>query len=105
MGPIRKLRLMRAASKYIDLWVDWSENDMLTNTSKTTKVFQILALIGQGLNAFGGFIPVEYQPFVMIALTAMQGIQAQIAHRSNPDGTLALKPGSIGAPPNPAPKA
>ncbi len=105
MGPIKKLRLMRAASKYIDLWIEWSKQSMLTNTSRTTKIFQIISLIGTGFAMFGGMIPTPYSAYVAIAISTVQAIQAQIAHQSNPDGTLALKPGPIGAPPNPAPQA
>jgi hypothetical protein len=55
-------------------------------TSTTTKITQVLAIIGQLANQFGGFIPVAWQPVVAISLGILQGVGALIAHFSTPAG-------------------
>ncbi len=50
-------------------------------------VIQSLSLAAQGLNQISGFIPVKYQFWVMIALSAIQGVTGILAHFSNTDGT------------------
>lgn len=89
MGPIEKLRLLYLINKYINLWSKWEK---MTNTSTTTKIFQVLGLIITGVAMFGNLVPAPYAPWVAIGMSTIQAIQAQIAHRSNPDGTLAPKP-------------
>ena len=50
-------------------------------------VIQALALAAQGLNQISGFIPPKFQFWIMIALSAIQGVTGVLAHFVNTDGT------------------
>jgi hypothetical protein len=55
-------------------------------------VVQILALIAQGINASYDLLPPRGKFWAMVALSAVQGITAVLAHFTNPDGTPAAEP-------------
>jgi hypothetical protein len=55
-------------------------------------VVQALALALQGLNQVMDFLPAKAKFWAMIAITAIQGVVAILAHFSNPDGTPAAAP-------------
>jgi len=53
---------------------------------------QILALAAQGINATQDFLPPKGKFWAMVALSAVQGLTAVLAHFANPDGTPAQAP-------------
>ena len=53
---------------------------------------QMLALAAQGLNASLDLLPGKGKFWAMVALSAVQGITAVLAHFRNPDGTPAAAP-------------
>lgn len=55
-------------------------------------VIQILALSGQVLNFTQDFVPAEGKIWIAVALSAIQGASAVLAHFANPDGTPASEP-------------
>lgn len=58
-----------------------------------TNIFaQITGLGLQALNIWGGLIPPKYQGFVAMGVALAQGLTAQKAQYSNPDGTKATTP-------------
>jgi len=52
-------------------------------------LYQLLLLVGQGVNMFGGIVPTKYQPFVAFALGLSQLGLGLYNHYYNPDGTPA----------------
>ena len=52
-------------------------------------LYQLMLLIGQGINLFGGVIPPKYQPVVAFVLGLSQLGLALYNHYYNPDGTPA----------------
>jgi hypothetical protein len=78
-------------------------------TRKFTIVFQIIGMLIQGYNVYGGLIPPKYQGVVAAAVGLLQAIQGVAAHSFNVDGTpqtMAFKvapplPGSPPATPPP----
>lgn len=53
---------------------------------------QMLALVGQGLNATMELLPGRGRFWAMVGLSAVQGVAAVLAHFANPDGTPAQAP-------------
>ncbi len=51
---------------------------------------QMLALVAQGINQAQDLLPPRAQFWAMVALSAIQGATAVIAHFVNPDGTPAV---------------
>ncbi len=51
---------------------------------------QMLALAAQGINQTQDLLPPRAQFWAMVALSAVQGAVAVLAHFANPDGTPAL---------------
>jgi len=58
--------------------------------STFTTIFQAIAFGLQSAN--WGLVPAKYQPWVMLCLSIIQGIQAWIAHHYTPEG-LKIVPG------------
>src|SRR6266568_208517 len=56
-------------------------------TIKAHSIAQVLALILQGINMFGGLVPLKYQPIVAFVLTVVQGAMALTNHYYRPDGS------------------
>lgn len=52
-------------------------------------LIQMLALATQGINATQDFLPAKGKFWAMVALSAVQGVAAVVAHFANPDGTPA----------------
>ncbi len=52
-------------------------------------IIQMLALAAQGINATQDLLPAKGKFWAMVALSAVQGVTAVLAHFSNPDGTSA----------------
>ncbi len=52
-------------------------------------VIQMLALVAQGINATQDVLPPHGRFWAMVALSAVQGVTAVLAHFVNPDGTPA----------------
>lgn len=55
-------------------------------------VIQMLALAAQGINATYDLLPGRAKFWAMVALSAVQGLTAVLAHFANPDGTPARIP-------------
>ena len=55
-------------------------------------IVQVLALALQGLNQVTDLLPLKARFWAMIAITAIQGVVAVLAHFANPDGTPASLP-------------
>ncbi len=55
-------------------------------------VIQMLALAAQGINATQDLLPGKGKFWAMVALSAVQGLTAVLAHFANPDGTPAQAP-------------
>jgi hypothetical protein len=55
-------------------------------------VIQMLALAAQGINATQDLLPPRGKFWAMVALSAVQGLTAVLAHFANPDGTSAEAP-------------
>lgn len=53
---------------------------------------QMLALAAQGLNQTVDLLPPRGRFWAMVALSAVQGLTAVLAHFINPDGTPATEP-------------
>jgi hypothetical protein len=53
---------------------------------------QALALVAHALNATVDLLPPEAKFWAMVALSAVQGLTAVLAHFANPDGTPAAVP-------------
>ncbi len=53
---------------------------------------QMLALVAQALNATQELLPPRGRFWALVALSAVQGATAVLAHFVNPDGTTALLP-------------
>lgn len=69
---------------------------ILTQLQELTKmkfsvnvVIQMLALVAQGINATQDVLPPRGRFWAMVALSAVQGVTAVLAHFVNPDGTPA----------------
>ena len=52
-------------------------------------LIQVVGIVGQGFNAFGGFVPPKYQVQVAGGIGAAQAAVGVLAHSFNPDGTNA----------------
>ncbi len=81
----------------IRLW--WRVRPVLERFQELTKmkfsvnvVIQMLALVAQGLNATQDLLPPKGKFWAMVALSAVQGLTAVLAHFANPDGTPAQAP-------------
>ncbi len=81
----------------IRLW--WRLRPVLERFQELTKmkfsvnvVIQMLALVAQGLNATQDLLPPKGKFWAMVALSAVQGLTAVLAHFANPDGTPAEAP-------------
>ncbi len=81
----------------IRLW--WRVRPVLERFQELTKmkfsvnvVIQMLALVAQGLNATQDLLPPKGKFWALVALSAVQGLTAVLAHFANPDGTPAQAP-------------
>jgi hypothetical protein len=81
----------------IRLW--WRLRPLLERFQELTKmkfsvnvVIQMLALVAQGINATQDLLPPRGRFWAMVALSAVQGLTAVLAHFANPDGTPAQAP-------------
>ncbi len=84
---IRQLRI------YLRLRPLISQFEELTRMKLSVNVIiQMLALAAQGLNATQDLLPAKGKFWAMVALSAVQGVTAVLAHFSNPDGTSAQAP-------------
>jgi hypothetical protein len=90
MNIITKLRII---SRILDTWSNveklLKENKMKLSVNA---VVQILMLALQGLNQISDLLPVKAKFWAMIAISAIQGVVAVLAHFANPDGTPAFMP-------------
>lgn len=53
-------------------------------------LLQVVALVGQGFNLFGHFVPPKYIPAIAGGIGAAQAAVGVLAHQYNPDGTPAV---------------
>jgi hypothetical protein len=55
-------------------------------------IVQSLALVAQGINASYDVLPPRAKFWALVALSAVQGATAVLAHFANPDGTPVSEP-------------
>lgn len=55
-------------------------------------ILQLLMVIAQAINATMDLLPPRGRFYAMVALSAIQGLIAVLAHFVNPDGTPAARP-------------
>jgi hypothetical protein len=79
------------------LW--WRLRPILTQLKELTKmkfsvnvVIQMLALAAQGLTQTQDLLPGRAKFWALVALSAVQGVTAVLAHFTNPDGSPAEQP-------------
>jgi hypothetical protein len=87
---VREIRIywaLRFHLKQIASDLDGIQMNLSLNTAT-----QLLATLGQTLNAFGGIVPADKRVWVAASLALIQGILAAMAQFRNPDGTPASQP-------------
>jgi hypothetical protein len=84
---IRQLRIYLRLGPLISQFEELTRMKLSVNV-----VIQMLALAAQGLNATQDLLPAKGKFWAMVALSAVQGVTAVLAHFSNPDGTSAQAP-------------
>ena len=79
-----------------ELRIYWRLRPLITQSRKLTHMrlsinvaIQMLALVAQGLNVSVDLLPAKGKFWAMVALSAVQGSAAVLAHFANPDGTPA----------------
>jgi hypothetical protein len=82
-----------------ELRVYWRLQPLIERFQELTKMkfsvnvaIQMLALAAQGINATQDLLPPKGRFWAMVALSAVQGVTAVLAHFVNPDGTPAEAP-------------
>ena len=91
LGLFSKLRVMSV------VFSTWGKIEKLLKSEKekngmklsVNAIVQALMLIMQGLNQASGLLPEKGKFYAMVAMSAIQGIVAVMAHFVNPDGTTA----------------
>jgi hypothetical protein len=84
---IRELRI------YWRLRPLWKRFQEITQMKFSMNVaIQLLALLVQGMNATQDLLPPNGKFWLMVALSAVQGLASVLAHFANPDGTPAEAP-------------
>jgi hypothetical protein len=82
---IRELRLYWRLRPILNEFKELSKMKFSVNL-----VVQVLALAAQGINQAQDLLPPRGQFWAMVALSAVQGATAVLAHFANPDGTPAV---------------
>ena len=79
-----------------ELRLYWRMRPILKQLQELTRMklsanvlIQMLALVTQGINATQDLLPARGKFWAMVALSAVQGAAAVVAHFANPDGSPA----------------
>ncbi|HWR52109.1 MAG TPA: hypothetical protein VN428_13445 [Bryobacteraceae bacterium] len=82
---IRELKLYWRLRPILNQFKELSKMKFTVNVA-----VQMLALAAQGINQAQDLLPPRGRFWAMVALSAIQGTTAVIAHFANPDGTPAI---------------
>lgn len=99
MNVFQQIKLYWDLRPYVERFRELASMKLTTNV-----VGQILALILQALNQFGGLFPEQHKAKVALAIGLLQLVIGYLAHYSNTNGTPQEVPGGKAAEPPEKPK-